>query len=203
MLLNNAVSVAVGLVPIAGDIVLAVYKANSRNAALLEEYLRVRGEEFIKMENKKKADGGKNGEVKKIEGKNGTSDVDQNTIAYFNILFLINLGDKPAPKSDIDQVKPGAGKQTEQGAGSVDVKEGTMLGDLPETPIKKGNSVLRWRPSKATKSKVQDDSKEKLWASPATEETRGDRSKFIEDVSHSSSGSEDQSKNGTLKKRSK
>ncbi|KAI0346060.1 hypothetical protein BDW22DRAFT_1352048 [Trametopsis cervina] len=48
MLANNAVSVLAGLVPIMGDVVLAVYKANSRNAALLEEFLRIRGEEFLK-----------------------------------------------------------------------------------------------------------------------------------------------------------
>lgn len=45
MLFNNAVSAGVGLIPIAGDLVLAVWKANSRNAKLLEEYLRVKGEE--------------------------------------------------------------------------------------------------------------------------------------------------------------
>lgn len=50
MLFNNVVSIAVGFVPILGDIVLALFKANSRNAALLEEYLRIRGEEFLKME---------------------------------------------------------------------------------------------------------------------------------------------------------
>ncbi|KAI0956302.1 hypothetical protein AcV7_006738 [Taiwanofungus camphoratus] len=50
MLANNAVSVVVGLVPLAGDIVLAVFKANSRNAALLEEFLRIRGEESLKAE---------------------------------------------------------------------------------------------------------------------------------------------------------
>ncbi|KAF9266387.1 hypothetical protein L218DRAFT_858029 [Marasmius fiardii PR-910] len=49
MLFNNAVSAGVGLVPFVGDVILAVYKANSRNAALLEEFLRVRGEEFLKL----------------------------------------------------------------------------------------------------------------------------------------------------------
>lgn len=53
MLLNNAVSAAVGFVPIVGDIILAAYKANSRNAALLEEFLRIRGEEFLKMEHER------------------------------------------------------------------------------------------------------------------------------------------------------
>ena len=50
MLVNNAVSAGVGLVPVIGDVVLAAFKANSRNAALLEEFLRIRGEEFLKRE---------------------------------------------------------------------------------------------------------------------------------------------------------
>ncbi len=36
-----------GLVPIIGDIGLAAWKANSRNAHLLEAYLTIRGEEFL------------------------------------------------------------------------------------------------------------------------------------------------------------
>jgi hypothetical protein len=50
MLTNNAVSAAVGFVPLVGDVILAAFKANSRNAALLEEFLRIRGEEFLKHE---------------------------------------------------------------------------------------------------------------------------------------------------------
>lgn len=50
MLTNNAVSAAVGVVPIAGDFFLAAFKANSRNAELLEEFLRIRGEEFLKLQ---------------------------------------------------------------------------------------------------------------------------------------------------------
>lgn len=49
MLLNNLVSVGVGTVPLVGDVVLAMFKANSRNAALLEEFLRIRGEEYIRL----------------------------------------------------------------------------------------------------------------------------------------------------------
>lgn len=45
MLFNNAVSAGVGLIPLAGDLVLAIWKANSRNAKLLEEFMRVKGEE--------------------------------------------------------------------------------------------------------------------------------------------------------------
>lgn len=37
MALNNAVSLGIGLVPLVGDIALAVWRANSRNCKLLEE----------------------------------------------------------------------------------------------------------------------------------------------------------------------
>lgn len=47
MLFNNAVSAGVGLVPLAGDIFLAIWKANSRNAKLLEEFFRVLGEDQV------------------------------------------------------------------------------------------------------------------------------------------------------------
>jgi len=50
MLANNAASALMGLVPFAGDVALAAFKANSRNAALLEEFLRIRGEEFLKVQ---------------------------------------------------------------------------------------------------------------------------------------------------------
>ncbi|KAH8994870.1 hypothetical protein EDB92DRAFT_236142 [Lactarius akahatsu] len=44
MVLNLAIATSIGLVPILGDVLLAAFRANSRNAALLEEFLRVRGE---------------------------------------------------------------------------------------------------------------------------------------------------------------
>jgi hypothetical protein len=50
MLQTNAASALMGLVPFAGDVALAAFKANSRNAALLEEFLRIRGEEFLKVQ---------------------------------------------------------------------------------------------------------------------------------------------------------
>lgn len=56
MLLNNLLSALVGFVPIVGDIVLAAFKANSRNAALLEEFLRIRGEEFLKAQSERVQD---------------------------------------------------------------------------------------------------------------------------------------------------
>ncbi|KAH8105561.1 hypothetical protein DFH11DRAFT_1518907 [Phellopilus nigrolimitatus] len=48
MLMNNAAAAALGFIPLAGDVGVAIFKTNSRNAALLEEFLRIRGEEFLK-----------------------------------------------------------------------------------------------------------------------------------------------------------
>jgi len=48
MLGNQAIATVIGFVPLVGDVGIAIFKTNSRNAALLEEYLRVRGEEFLK-----------------------------------------------------------------------------------------------------------------------------------------------------------
>ena len=50
LLLNNAVAAALGFVPLLGDIGVAIYKTNSRNAALLEEFLRIRGAEYLRRE---------------------------------------------------------------------------------------------------------------------------------------------------------
>ncbi|WWC72662.1 uncharacterized protein I206_106626 [Kwoniella pini CBS 10737] len=47
MLVNNAISAGLGFIPIAGDVFLAAWKANSRNAHLLEEFLRIRGQELL------------------------------------------------------------------------------------------------------------------------------------------------------------
>ncbi|KAF4609647.1 hypothetical protein D9613_011940 [Agrocybe pediades] len=46
---NNAVSAADGFVPFVGDVILGVFKANSRNVVLVEEFLHIRGENFLKM----------------------------------------------------------------------------------------------------------------------------------------------------------
>lgn len=45
---NQVIASVIGFVPVAGDIGIAIFKANFRNAALLEEYLRIRGEELLK-----------------------------------------------------------------------------------------------------------------------------------------------------------
>lgn len=89
MLLNCIISAVCGIVPIAGDIVIGVFKANSRNAILLEEYLRIRGEEYLRMQN---LQGGKS---------TGTSTP------------------KPMSKKDVAQVKPGAGMEATAGQPST------------------------------------------------------------------------------------
>ncbi|KAF5359749.1 hypothetical protein D9756_003037 [Leucocoprinus leucothites] len=48
MEVNNILSTGMGFVPVVGDVAVAVYKTNSRNAALFEEFMRIRGEEFLK-----------------------------------------------------------------------------------------------------------------------------------------------------------
>ncbi|KAF9532665.1 hypothetical protein CPB83DRAFT_807107 [Crepidotus variabilis] len=105
MLFNNAVSAGVSLVPIVGDVVLAMYKANSRNAFLLEEFLRIRGEEFLKM-----------GGVTEEEGKTGW------------LSSLVNKAVKGGVSAkDAEQVKPGAGMTKEElkAAGKKDMTTGS------------------------------------------------------------------------------
>ncbi|WFD42247.1 hypothetical protein MPSI1_000888 [Malassezia psittaci] len=42
MMINNSISIGIGFVPIVGDVALAAWKTNWRNAELLENYLRER-----------------------------------------------------------------------------------------------------------------------------------------------------------------
>ncbi|KAF5379715.1 hypothetical protein D9615_005714 [Tricholomella constricta] len=83
MLFNNAVSAGVGFIPVAGDLILAIYKTNSRNAALLEEFLRIRGEEYLRLQ----------------EGGASTVNVESGG----------KKKRKGVSKKDAEQVKPGSG----------------------------------------------------------------------------------------------
>ncbi|KAL5526165.1 hypothetical protein ACEPAG_7503 [Sanghuangporus baumii] len=94
MLLHNAFSAGVGLVPLVGDVAVAAFKANSRNAVLLEEFLRIRGEEFLKNP-KAQAEGSGEGHGKHGENRKG----------------------KSMPKEDLETVKPGAGMHQDDDAG--------------------------------------------------------------------------------------
>ena len=48
MILNLAISAAIGIVPILGDVLIASYRANVRNARLLENFLLLRSERVAK-----------------------------------------------------------------------------------------------------------------------------------------------------------
>jgi len=82
---NQAIATIIGFVPVAGDVVAAVFKTNSRNAALLEEFLRVRGEEFLKAQPDRVEDpkvvkpGAGKEETEKIPGKTPS----QNRLGFF------------------------------------------------------------------------------------------------------------------------
>ncbi|RXK41937.1 hypothetical protein M231_00658 [Tremella mesenterica] len=47
MLVNNAISAGLGFIPVIGDIGLAAFRANSRNAHLVEAFLVIRGQEYL------------------------------------------------------------------------------------------------------------------------------------------------------------
>ncbi|EER25111.1 hypothetical protein D8B26_007713 [Coccidioides posadasii str. Silveira] len=51
MLLNVAFDFAIGLVPFVGDLADALYKCNTRNAVLLEKYLKEKGKQNLKRQN--------------------------------------------------------------------------------------------------------------------------------------------------------
>lgn len=51
MILNIAFDFAIGLAPFVGDLVDAMFKANTRNAVLLEQHLRERGQKNLKKGN--------------------------------------------------------------------------------------------------------------------------------------------------------
>ncbi|KAJ2916599.1 hypothetical protein MD484_g3811, partial [Candolleomyces efflorescens] len=91
MMLNNAVSLAVSFVPFVGDVILAVFKANSRNAALLEEFLRLRGEEYLRLHPESEVT-----EATPSRKKSGG-------------WFKSKKGQAGLTKKDAEQVKPGSG----------------------------------------------------------------------------------------------
>lgn len=97
MMVNNAFSLAVSFIPFAGDLVLAVFKANSRNAALLEEFLRVRGEEFLKLQAA--------GEVEAVQ----PTDKGKGLGRWFRKKSPATRRTGDLSTSDEEQLKPGSG----------------------------------------------------------------------------------------------
>ncbi|KAH9959609.1 hypothetical protein BC827DRAFT_1268673 [Russula dissimulans] len=79
MMLNLAISASIGLVPGIGDILLAAYRANLRNARLLEKFLLLRGERAAAStvqttaDEEKRAGGGGVGRLAAGGSKNGAA----------------------------------------------------------------------------------------------------------------------------------
>jgi Domain of unknown function (DUF4112) len=142
MLLNNLVSATVGFVPFAGDILLAQFKANWRNAALLEEFLRIRGETYLEMKEQKMKEGkaivtptpndaekGKDKSVKEAAKKENETVISDPASGSQAPVAEIR------ENSDVEQIKPGAGLKE----GEVIPDNGAVAGDEPvagePTPI--------------------------------------------------------------------
>ncbi|TRM61918.1 hypothetical protein BD626DRAFT_459580 [Schizophyllum amplum] len=152
MLMNNAVSAGVGLIPIAGDIVLAAFKANSRNAALLEEFLRIRGEELLKLQQQ----GVNPAQASKPTGKLGGKG--KGMVAH------------GVTKADAEQVKPGAG------ASSRPAPQ-TMLSTETTTSGKSKKSFKSWFGGGGSQ---KDKSRGKQLA--PVPPVPGDRGRFVENL---------------------
>ncbi|KAJ7704327.1 hypothetical protein B0H17DRAFT_1039281 [Mycena rosella] len=130
MLANNAASALMGLVPFAGDVALAAFKANSRNAALLEEFLRIRGEEFLKL--KAEQDG-------KLSKKDGP-------VAPASDLKQIQPGSGKEPGEVVPGEKPkrgltkwmsgGGGSKSKGKARATTADTGRFVEDVPATSNK-------------------------------------------------------------------
>lgn len=118
MMLNNAISLGVSFVPFVGDLVLAAFKANSRNAALLEEFLRIRGEEYLKLH--------PNGELEVVPGKKSKGGwfKSKKTPAASGSLT----------QNDAEQIKPGSGIKPGETVEQVQIVPSGPSGIAEEAP---------------------------------------------------------------------
>lgn len=111
-----AVAAGLGMVPLVGDVGVAMYKCNSRNAALLEEFLRIRGAEYLRQEAQAAGAGGAGHatdvEVVGAPGSAGSAGMGAGVLGAdvgdgSQIPGVVDEGEI-APE-DAVQVKPGAG----------------------------------------------------------------------------------------------
>ncbi|KAJ8594693.1 hypothetical protein M405DRAFT_760340 [Rhizopogon salebrosus TDB-379] len=137
MLVNNAVAILSGLVPVAGDVVMAVFKTNSRNAALLEEFLRIRGEEFLKLQAEKEQGTSKSApgkDTQQVKPGAGMSDNAEATAPRAKTKFVpwgrANRKDKqraPTPGEKgrfVEDVEPDtSGPSGEEGSGAIKMQD--------------------------------------------------------------------------------
>lgn len=114
MLFHIVVGAGVGFIPAIGDVLVAVYKPNSRNAGLLTEFMRVRGEEYMRLQA---------GEAVVVSG---SSQVDSEG--------------RGLSEDDQEQVKPGAGLaegEIVQISGSNAVSTSTDVRPSDQSPARK------------------------------------------------------------------
>ncbi|PGH19417.1 hypothetical protein AJ80_03917 [Polytolypa hystricis UAMH7299] len=71
MLFNVAIDFFIGLIPIVGDLADAIYKCNTRNAVLLEKFLKERGEKNLQNSEKQNSDPENNGRIREAEEERG------------------------------------------------------------------------------------------------------------------------------------
>jgi len=116
---NQVFAVAVGFVPVAGDFASAIFKPNSRNAALLEEYLRVRGEEFLKTQTDRVEDprvvkpGAGRERAEKVEGISGDAP-SQSRLGLFRRSSKKVPTTGPTPSEDEDALNEKDGNKSDR-----------------------------------------------------------------------------------------
>jgi len=142
MLMNNFVSAGAGLVPVVGDLVIAMYKANSRNAALFEEFLRIRGEEFLKLGSDGRALNTGNKAEQQSKGwawvkKRGVSQKDAEQVKPGSGLTEGEV----VPTVPIDADSVGEGTSSGKGGGTTAMTTTTAKGTPPSPGKKRGFSL--------------------------------------------------------------
>ena len=148
MLVNNSISAIVGLVPFVGDIILAQFKANWRNAALLEEFLRIRGETYLEMKAEGKDVVPLGTPMPKGKKKKQAEDSNRADIGGGKVAIL----PKGASKSDAEQIKPGAGLEKDEVV--PDVKEKSSKTDAPAAAAATNNGASSTVKTTGTKRKL-------------------------------------------------
>ncbi|KAH9812401.1 hypothetical protein DFH28DRAFT_899105 [Melampsora americana] len=155
MLLNQAVSTTIGLVPFAGDILMAVWKVNSRNAALLEDFLIARG----KLNLESQSNGTPAHTAVKVS-KNQTSRLVENSkkAGYIDGKTGERANDPKANDSVTAQVDDHqAGPSTSTSASTTGVKKVSPTSELNSSSKHQNPSRSRWWFSKKKENKVSAD----------------------------------------------
>lgn len=117
---NQAIATAVGFVPVVGDVGIAIFKTNFRNAALLEEYLRIRGEEFLKAQAERVEDPAV---VKPGAGQEEAEKILEKSPSQNRLLNLRRSSKKvptaeTTPEDEPEQTKPGPSSKSKGGNGA-------------------------------------------------------------------------------------